>query len=166
MSWLLLGLTMAVADVPRRPLEIVMGPTVRVESVAPTTSLPHAAVSGAWHFEQLLPVRTPALRPGKAVGKLRLARPIQTSICVLGADPLSVSWVAAHAAALVSSATACWVVNVEDLREWRRLRRAARDAAGAEVLLMPMSGAVLAELGLRHTPALIHPDGRVEGISP
>lgn len=161
----MIALKLVMACVPlatpaNRSVDIV-GPTIRWQPSVPIQSSRTVSAPSTWSFGQLLPIRTPEIRPGIAQGKLRLARPMGAPLCVLSADASSTQWLAIHAAALASAQISCWVVNVEDLIAWSRLRQ----VAGA-VVLMPMSGAVLAELGLRATPALVQRDGRVEGLKP
>lgn len=153
----------AATAAPTQRVEIVVGPTVQWERAVPVRAareLP-APQAKTWSFDQLLPIQTPAIQPGVAAGKLRLAQPLAVPLCVVSADATSVRWLAARANALASAGVSCWVVNVENMAQWARLRDAA-----ANVVLLPMAGDALVELGLRHTPALIQRDGRIEGLGP
>ena len=144
----------------RREIEVV-GPTVRWQPTVAVQAAPASAGPATWSFEQLLPIRTPEIQPGAARGRLRLAHPLSAPMCVLGADASSVQWLDTHAVSLAKANIACWVVNVEGMAAWSRLRRVA-----GKVELLPMSGGVLVEMGLRTTPVLIQRDGRLEGLGP
>ncbi|MGY6275069.1 integrating conjugative element protein [Methylomonas sp. MgM2] len=98
-----------------------------------------------------LPVKTPSLSPGK-VDSRTIDRPnLDRPIFIVGADPLSISWLLLHQVQLKQLHAIGLAVNVETLTQLQQLQNAA---GGLEI--HPLVGdAVAAQLALQHYPVLI-----------
>ena len=98
-----------------------------------------------------LPVKTPALSPGKVISR-RIDRPyLDRPLFMVGADPLSMRWLRLNLAQLKQLHAIGLAVNVETQAQLQQLQNAA---GGLEI--HPLVGdAIAAQLALKHYPVLI-----------
>jgi integrating conjugative element protein (TIGR03765 family) len=122
-----------------------------VESPAP----PSAAASGVT-LEALLPIRTPEMTPGVVRARgLQAAATGARPVFLIGADPLSLEWLAAHRERLIELGAVGMLIDADSIEA---VRQVATRAEGLKIL--PASGAELARaLGVRHYPVLISAQG-------
>ncbi|RTB44122.1 integrating conjugative element protein [Pseudomonas aeruginosa] len=98
----------------------------------------------------MLPVRSPKLRPGLVVGRA-ISAPGLRPFFLVGDDDMSREWLRQRAASLRARNAVGMVVNVDSMAALTRLRDLAPG-----ILLSPIAADDLAErLGVRHYPALI-----------
>jgi integrating conjugative element protein (TIGR03765 family) len=118
-------------------------------------SAPPATAPGVT-LEALLPIRTPQMSPGVVRGRgpqaaVTGARPV----FLIGADPLSLEWLAAHRERLIELGAVGMLIEADSIEA---VRQVAARAEGLRIL--PASGAELARaLGVRHYPVLISARG-------
>jgi integrating conjugative element protein (TIGR03765 family) len=100
-----------------------------------------------------LPVKTPALSPGKVESR-RIDRPyLERPVFIVGADGLSLRWLAVHQARLKQHQAIGIAVNVDTAEHLQQLQQAA-----GGLVIYPLAGDALAEqLDLTHYPVLISP---------
>jgi len=172
MVWLLLAvLSMVAASVLAEPIVIhdtgntqplapyleavtvKRAPSARLEAKPPEVRLP----AGGFNKSLLLPIRTPELTPGRLAEQSptpallerlsRLTRPV----FLIGADPESLNWLAQHREQLQALGAVGLLVQADSAAEL-----AAVERAGGDLVIVPASGSMLAQLlGLRHYPVLI-----------
>ena len=109
---------------------------------------------GAAEIEQLLPIRSPNLKPGP-VQPRAIKRPFTRPFFLTGADSFSRQWLSAHRDRLLEIAAVGMLVQAETVQD---LRAVAALANGLPIL--PASASDIAEaLDLSHYPVLITPQG-------
>jgi integrating conjugative element protein (TIGR03765 family) len=116
---------------------------------------PLATPSGVT-LEALLPIRTPEMSPGvvRARGPQAAATGARP-VFLIGTDPLSLEWLAAHRARLIELGAVGMLIEADTVEA---VRQVATRAEGLKIL--PASGAELARaLGVRHYPVLISARG-------
>ena len=124
---------------------------------APTPATPATPATpslGAAQLDNLLPIRSPGLSPGKVRARAH-ARPLLRPFFMVGADARSRRWLAHRREHLVSIGAVGLLVAADSERE---LQQIARLAQGLPIT--PASGSDLARvLGLEHYPVLITASG-------
>jgi integrating conjugative element protein (TIGR03765 family) len=102
------------------------------------------------HFEPL-PVTSPTLSPGKVEARSLDRRYLERPVFMVGADPLSLRWLAVHQASLKRHQALGLAVNVATAAQLQQLQQAAGGLA-----IYPVAGDALArQLDLTHYPVLI-----------
>ena len=115
---------------------------------------PRQPALGAGDLERLLPIRSPALTPGR-VGPQSIKRPFARPFFLIGSDAFSREWLRAHRDRLAEIGAVGMLVEAQTLDDLRAI------AAIAERLpILPASANDIAEaLGLSHYPVLVTKDG-------
>jgi integrating conjugative element protein (TIGR03765 family) len=122
---------------------------------AESPASPPATASGVT-LDALLPIRTPEMSPGavRARGPQAAATGARP-VFLIGTDPLSLEWLAAHRARLIELGAVGMLIEADSVEA---VRQVATRAEGLKIL--PASGAELARaLGVRHYPVLISARG-------
>lgn len=101
-----------------------------------------------------LPVHTPELSPGKLEREARRL-PIAPPLFLIGADPLSLQWLARYRERLIELHAVGLLVQAKD---WDDLQQVANVGQGLRIT--PAPGTTLAkQFGLRHYPVLLSAQG-------
>ncbi|MDO8828242.1 integrating conjugative element protein [Methylophaga sp.] len=104
------------------------------------------------HLEPL-PVTSPTLSPGKVEARSLDRRYLERPVFMVGADGLSLRWLAVHQARLKQHQAIGIAVNVDTAEHLQQLQQAA-----GGLVIYPLAGDALAEqLDLTHYPVLISP---------
>jgi len=99
-------------------------------------------------IEQMLPVSTPVLQPGKVVS-YTLPQQVHQPLFIVGDDPLSHQWLEQKRDYLAKVNATGIVVNVRSITHWRQLKRYG-------LTLYPVQGRDFAHaFRLTHYPAFI-----------
>jgi integrating conjugative element protein (TIGR03765 family) len=109
---------------------------------------------GAADPEQLLPIQSPGLTPGR-VKPRDIKRPFARPFFLIGADGISQKWLATHRDRLAEIGAVGMLVEAETLDD---LRAIAAIADGLPILPASAND-IAAALGLSHYPVLITQDG-------
>jgi integrating conjugative element protein (TIGR03765 family) len=128
---------------------------VNEERSAESPAPPSATATGVT-LEALLPIRTPEMSPGAVQARgPQAAATGARPVFLIGTDPLSLDWLAAHRERLIELGAVGMLIEAESVEA---VRQVAGRAEGLQVL--PASGSELARaLGLRHYPVLISAQG-------
>jgi len=101
-----------------------------------------------------LPVHTPELSPGRVAREARKL-PIVPPLFLIGADLLSLQWLARHRERLIELHAVGLLVEAKD---WQDLQRVA--AAGQGLRIAPAPATTLVrQFALRHYPVLLSAEG-------
>jgi integrating conjugative element protein (TIGR03765 family) len=122
---------------------------------------PFGAPTGRFNKAMWLPIRTPEMTPAPLAHQTleptlrerlsQLTRPL----FLVGSDPESLNWLVQHREQLQALGAVGMLVQADSAAEL-----AAVEHAGADLVIVPASGSMLAKLlGLRHYPVLISREG-------
>lgn len=114
-----------------------------------------AARTAPYSVDDMLPVSTPSLSPGRVERRTLSMPPAFQPLFIVGDDPLSLSWLAARGPSLSQMGASGLAVNVQTAESLRSLQELVPD-----LRIDPVPGDDLANrLGLTHYPALITATG-------
>lgn len=110
-----------------------------------------AMAAQADQFDDVFPVRSPGLSPGKVINRDIDGVALERPVCVVGADPLSRQWLARVAPLLKRANAVCLAVNIDSAAQFAQLR-----ASIPGIVLQPVAGDdVMSQLQIRHYPVVI-----------
>ena len=111
---------------------------------------PPVGSSGVWDVQALLPIRSPGLSPGPVAARTH-ELPVAQPLFLIGADPLSKTWLVRHRPQLESLGAVGMLIEAEDMADLESIAELA-----GTLPIVPASGTDIAQaLGLTHYPVCI-----------